>query len=187
MTSTRKTEQHFLLVDDDETFCAILSRALTRRGLKTSTAHSSAQAISFMDDGETVISHAVLDLNMGTDSGLSLIPLLLQRDDTIKIVVLTGYSSIATTVEAIKRGASNYLCKPASVDEILNAFEDEQTGAFFEVSSIENKPLSVERLEWEYIQKTLVENNGNVSATARLLGMHRRTLQRKLQKKPVRH
>lgn len=180
------TEQHFLLVDDDEVFCSILSRALERRAIKTSIANSPQQAISLINQTGTIYTHAVLDLNMGKESGLSLIPKLVTLDPHIRVIVLTGYSSIATTVEAMKRGAINYLCKPATVDEILKAFEDGDTTSSSE-SGVSEKPLSVERLEWEYIQKILAEHAGNVSATARALGMHRRTLQRKLQKKPVQH
>jgi two-component system response regulator RegA len=180
------TEQHFLLVDDDEVFCSILSRALERRAIKTSIANSPQQAISLINQTGTIYTHAVLDLNMGKESGLSLIPKLVTLDPHIRVIVLTGYSSIATTVEAMKRGAINYLCKPATVDEILKAFEDGDTASSSE-SGVSEKPLSVERLEWEYIQKILAEHAGNVSATARALGMHRRTLQRKLQKKPVQH
>ena len=181
MTSLN-TQQHFLLVDDDEVFCSILSRALERREITTSTANSPQQAIKLIQQLGNIFSHAVIDLNMGKESGLALIPQLLNFDAQLKIIVLTGYSSIATTVEAIKRGASNYLCKPASVDEILAAFNENNIN---EQKLVSSKPLSVDRLEWEYIQKTLAENDGNVSATARALGMHRRTLQRKLQKKPV--
>ena len=181
MTSSN-TQQHFLLVDDDDVFCSILSRALERREITTSTANSPQQAIELIHQMGNIFSHAVIDLNMGKESGLSLIPQLLNLDARLKIVVLTGYSSIATTVEAIKRGASNYLCKPASVDEILAAFNENNVS---EQKLVSSKPLSVDRLEWEYIQKTLAEHDGNVSATARALGMHRRTLQRKLQKKPV--
>ena len=179
------TEQHFLLVDDDDTFVSILARALERRHLPATTANSPKQALSLIDDQGKIFTHAILDLNMGQESGLSLIPQLLQRNNNIKIIVLTGYSSIATTVEAMKRGAINYLCKPASVEEILAAFEQSDSSQQTNAIEIENTPISVDRLEWEYIQKTLTENDGNISATARALGMHRRTLQRKLQKKPV--
>ena len=181
MTNATK-QHHFLLVDDDEVFCAILSRALERRALSASTANSPQQAVELIQQVRNIFSHAVIDLNMGKESGLSLIPQLLNLDAQLKIIVLTGYSSIATTVEAIKRGASNYLCKPASVDEILAAFNENNIN---EQKLVSSKPISVDRLEWEYIQKTLAEHDGNVSATARALGMHRRTLQRKLQKKPV--
>jgi two-component system response regulator RegA len=103
--------------------------------------------------------------------------------------VLTGYASVATTVEAIKQGAVNYLSKPAKVEEIFAAFDEDNTGAHdIELTSqdIEDNPLSVQRVEWEYIQRQLIANDHNVAATARALGMHRRTLQRKLQKRPSR-
>jgi two-component system response regulator RegA len=97
-------------------------------------------------------------------------------------VILTGYSSVATAVEAVKLGAVNYLCKPANTDEILAAFT-QQTGNV-DVAIADERP-SVDRVEWEHIQKVLTENQGNISAAARALGMHRRTLQRKLNKRPV--
>jgi two-component system response regulator RegA len=100
------------------------------------------------------------------------------------ILILTGYSSISTAVEAIKLGAINYLCKPASADEIVAAFKNTEANAQV---PMEDSPPSVNRLEWEHIQRVLNENQGNISATARSLGMHRRTLQRKLQKRPVKN
>ena len=101
-----------------------------------------------------------------------------------KIVILTGFASIPTAVEAIKLGAYNYLHKPATVKELLHAFSAESNS---EPTAIEETPMSVERLEWEHIQRVLHENEGNISSTARALGMHRRTLQRKLQKHPTRN
>ena len=98
--------------------------------------------------------------------------------------MLTGYSSISTAVEAVKLGAVNYLCKPADADEILAAFGEQKNHPSLEPTYT---PLSIDRLEWEHIQKILQENDGNISATARALGMHRRTLQRKLHKRPVKH
>jgi two-component system response regulator RegA len=98
-------------------------------------------------------------------------------------VVLTGYSSIVTAVEATRAGATNYLCKPATIEEVLAAFGGGTDPAD---TPIPSDPISVDRLEWEHIQRVLQEHEGNVSATARALGMHRRTLQRKLQKRPVR-
>ena len=100
------------------------------------------------------------------------------------IVVLTGYASIATAVAAVKRGASNYLAKPVKVDEVVQALAGKEQ---IPTSEEDYTPMSVERLEWEHIQKVLAKNNGNISATARSLGMYRRTLQRKLAKKPVAH
>ena len=96
--------------------------------------------------------------------------------------MLTGFASIATAVEAIKLGAVHYLAKPADTDEIVSALHKEQGDEFVE---IKDKPLSIRRLEWEHLQKVLVEHGGNISAAARALGMHRRTLQRKLEKRPV--
>jgi two-component system response regulator RegA len=105
----------------------------------------------------------------------------------LQVVVLTGYASVATTVEAIKQGAMNYLSKPATVDEIFAAFaiDEHPTGAAKPTQDgIEESLLSVQRVEWEYIQRQLLANDNNIAATARMLGMHRRTLQRKLQKRP---
>ncbi len=114
-------------------------------------------------------------------SGLVALPQLLESVPEARLVVLTGYSSIATAVAATKAGACNYLCKPATIDQILEAFES--TGD--QAPEIPVDPISVERLEWEHIQRVLQDHDGNISATARALGMHRRTLQRKLQKRPV--
>ncbi len=101
----------------------------------------------------------------------------------VRVVILTGYSSITTAVEAIKRGACNYLCKPADADDVLTALLSDQADPD---SLVPEHPMSVDRLQWEHIQRVLAEHDGNISATARALGMHRRTLQRKLQKRPVR-
>ncbi|MFA7553989.1 MAG: response regulator transcription factor [Spongiibacteraceae bacterium] len=170
----------FLLVDDDEAFTQVLTRALVRKGFDCVIAHNAKDAQTLA--AEQSFSHAILDLKMDGASGLMLIPALTQLQPNIKIVMLTGYSSVATAVEAVKLGATNYLCKPATTDEIIAAFNDSSIDS--EVSIPANRP-SIDRLEWEHIQKVLVENNDNISATARALGMHRRTLQRKLNKRPV--
>ena len=169
-----------LLVDDDPTFCRVLGLALGRRGFAVATAHSGAAALQQARTARP--EYAVVDLNLAGDSGLGLIPQLLALDPAIRIVVLTGYASLATAVEAIKLGAINYLAKPADADEVLAAFAVTAGDPDAPVSS---RPLSVNRLEWEHIQRVLLDNEGNVSATARQLGMHRRTLQRKLAKRPV--
>lgn len=169
-----------LLVDDDPAFLRVLSRALSRKGLEILTAEDQAAALEIA--GAENPEFAVVDLKLESESGLDLIPCLKDCVPEIKIVVLTGYASIATAVEAIKRGASNYLAKPATTDEIFNAL----TGNTPQPTGDDDyRPMSVERLEWEHIQKVLKENDGNISATARSLGMYRRTLQRKLAKKPV--
>ena len=169
-----------LVVDDDETFCGVLARAMRRRGFQVDVAHDVPQALACAQ-GQAP-EYVVLDLKMPGESGLELIRQLKQLDEGTKIVMLTGYASIATAVEAIKLGATHYLSKPANADEILAAFEKETGDSHVPISE---NPLSVERLEWEHIQKVLAEHEGNVSATARALNMHRRTLQRKLCKRPV--
>ena len=175
------TEQttKILIIDDEPTFTQVLARAFGRRGYEVREAHDAAQALALIESFKP--ERVTLDLKMAESSGLQLIPQLLQVLPELNIVVLTGYSSIATAVQAIKLGASNYLCKPANADEILAAFESQSS----ETAEIVDMPISVNRLEWEHIQKVLAENDGNISATARALGMHRRTLQRKLYKRPV--
>jgi two-component system, response regulator RegA len=169
----------FLIVDDDPTFAAMLERALTRRHYSCVTAADAATALQAIE--KRAFTKAIIDLKLGSDSGLHLIKELRAKAPELQIVMLTGYSSISTAVEAVKSGAINYLCKPADADEILASFGEAST----ENDEFSYTPLSVERLEWEHIQKILQENDGNISATARALGMHRRTLQRKLQKRPV--
>lgn len=168
-----------LLIDDDEAFLNVMQRGFTRRGFDTETCSDPERAIDTCQQFSP--SHIVLDLNMPTTSGLLLVPDLLSAAPSSRLVILTGYSSIATAVAATQAGATNYLCKPASIDEILTAFDNAAEAA----PEIPSEPISVERMEWEHIQRVLAENNQNISATARALGMHRRTLQRKLQKRPV--
>lgn len=177
-----ETTTDFLIVDDDPTLASMLERVLQRRGFSTRSAGSTAQALQLISKG--VFAKAIVDLKLGSDSGLQLIRELKVRQPEMAIVMLTGYSSISTAVEAVKLGAINYLCKPADADEILAAFGDQKQQPSTEPTYM---PLSIDRLEWEHIQKILQENDGNISATARALGMHRRTLQRKLHKRPVKH
>lgn len=171
-----------LIVDDDAAFRQALSRAFQRRGLLPLQAGNAAEALAAVR--EQVPEACVLDLRIGQDSGLRLLPELLALVPDLEVVVLTGYASIATAVEAVKLGAIDYLPKPADADEILAALRGE--GGVDPGAVQDTPPMSVDRLEWEHIQKVLAEHNGNVSETARSLGMHRRTLQRKLQKRPVR-
>ncbi len=170
-----------LLVDDDEIFTQVLGKALTRRGHLVKTAHDVCDALALARQHPP--QRAIVDLQMPGASGLDLIPQLKQLNPEIGIVVLTGYASIATAVEAIKLGATHYLTKPADADEILAAFERTQGAT---ETPIAKRPISVNRLEWEHIQKVLKACDGNISAAARQLNMHRRTLQRKLKKRPVR-
>ncbi|HEY9035682.1 MAG TPA: response regulator transcription factor [Pseudomonadales bacterium] len=169
-----------ILVDDDDALREVLSRAFMRRGYEVITAASVEAALQLVADNSP--EYAVVDLKMPGDSGLVLVKTLKALDEQTRIVMLTGYSSIATAVEAIKLGATHYLAKPADADDIIAAFARGDGDAEMPVS---DNPMTVERLEWEHIQKVLTEHEGNVSATARALRMHRRTLQRKLAKRPV--
>lgn len=169
-----------LIIDDDPVFLGTMARALRRRGLEVSEALDPAQALELA--ARLRPRRILLDLRLGQVSGLSLIAELLARSPGARIVVLTGYSSIATAVEAVKLGAADYLCKPAGVEEILAAFDVQ---AELPPPAPPPGPPSLDRLEWEHIQRVLAANEGNISATARALGMHRRTLQRKLHKRPV--
>lgn len=171
---------HILLVDDDEIFLQVLQRAFSRRNYHVETAVNITEAMALCRQQH--FDQAVVDLKLDTESGLQLIQQIADYSPNTKIVMLTGYSSISTAVEAIKLGAVNYLCKPADANEIIAAFAQADGNSNTAISS---QPPSVDRLEWEHIQKVLQEHEGNVSATARALGMHRRTLQRKLQKRPV--
>lgn len=173
----RHAMNRLLLVDDDATLCRVLARALEKRGYSVTAAHDAASARRVA--AEVSPQYAVIDLKMPGASGLTLIGTL--KALGIRVVVLTGYASISTTVEAMKLGAIHYLAKPASADEIVAALHRDTGDASVSISA---QPLSVKRLEWEHIQKVLTENQGNVSATARSLGMHRSVLQRKLKKRP---
>lgn len=169
-----------LLVDDDKVLCDVLARALGARGYGVCVVHSYDEALRAIDLEPPEF--AVVDLKLPDSSGLKLVTRLKAADPQTRIVVLTGHGSIPTAVEAIKLGATYYLTKPADADEVVAAFAHE---AGNDALPVDGKPMSVERLEWEYIQRVLHEHGGNISATARALSMHRRTLQRKLRKRPA--
>ncbi len=169
-----------LLVDDDITFCKVLKSALEKRNYEVLVANDVKTGIAFAE--RHIPEYAVIDLRIGNESGLELVKKLISLDDNTICVMLTGFASIATAVEAIKLGATHYLTKPANADEIANALHKNEGDSSV---SISKNPLSVKRLEWEHLQKVLMQNDGNISAAARALNMHRRTLQRKLDKKPV--
>ena len=171
-----------LIVEDDEVFARVLAKSLSNQGLEVHTADNSEQAMKLAHEHSVVA--AVLDLKLEGETSLALIPQLKAIHPDMRILMLTGYASIQTAVEAIKLGATNYLPKPAGVSEILNALQSDQPNPDLPVTE---QPLSVDRLEWEHIQRVLAEHDGNISATARALNMHRRTLQRKLAKKPVKY
>ena len=167
-----------LLVDDDALYLQTLQRSLSKRGVQSSTATNAADALRLA--GEGPLDFALIDLRLATESGLDLIKPLRQAQPVMRIVLMTGYASVATAVEAIKRGADDYLLKPTTVDTILRTLSATAEAPPEEPQTM--IPLS--RLEWEHIHQALAETNGNVSAAARLLGMHRRSLQRKLAKRP---
>lgn len=173
---------NYLVIDDDPAFCQVLERSLIRRGHCVQTAQTELAALGACQDNP--FDRAIVDLKLQETSGLHLIEKLKAIQPELDILILTGYSSINTAVEAIKLGAVNYLCKPADTNDIENAFDSTTGNAS---SPVAEKPPSVNRLEWEHIQKVLAEHEGNISATARALGMHRRTLQRKLLKRPVKN
>jgi two-component system response regulator RegA len=168
-----------LLIDDDAIYLQTLRRALERRKYEVATASCAEQALRqaecFHPD------FALLDLKLGQESGLNLIAPLKEAQSTLVIILVTGYASVATAVEAMKRGADNYLMKPVSIPMILKTVG----GEVLNESIAEQLPMTpLRRVEWEHIQQAMVDTDGNISAAARLLGMHRRTLQRKLTKRP---
>lgn len=176
-----------LVVDDDATFVRVLTRALTSRNFEVISASNAGEARALAQRHQP--RHCVLDLKLGEENGLRLIPELREIVPDLRILLLTGYASIATAVEAIKRGAHDYLAKPVDADAVVRALlegNDTAPQGDDEVIDAPEAPLALRRLEWEHIQRVLTECDGNISETARRLGMHRRTLQRKLSKHPVR-
>lgn len=171
-----------VLIDDDTVFAAILARALTARGFLVDTAGDGARALALVRENSP--DFAVLDLKLGTENGLALIPNLLAACPALRILLLTGYASIATAVEAIKRGAHDYLAKPVDADQVVLALLGDDHDAAD--TPLPSHATQLKRLEWEHIQRVLAECAGNISEAARRLGLHRRTLQRKLAKRPVR-
>jgi len=169
-----------LVVDDDPAFCRIIKRAMEARGFAVRVAHDVEHAIWVAEEDPP--EYALVDLKMPGASGLTLVQRLKQLDSETCVVVLTGYASIATAIEAIKLGATHYLAKPARTEEILAAFK--RVGPQPDVPISQDR-MRIDQLEWEHIQKVLVEHRGNISATAKALNMHRRTLQRKLSKRPA--
>jgi two-component system, response regulator RegA len=165
-----------LLVDDDEVLRERLARALRERGYDVDTAPSSARALEVarVDSPE----FAVVDLKMPGGGGLALLKELKAIDGSTQVVVLTGYGSIATAVEAMRLGATHYVPKPADADDVVAAFQGKQP------LDVDLRAPSLARAEWEHIHRVLADCAQNISEAARRLGIHRRSLQRKLQKPP---
>ncbi len=171
-----------LIVDDDELFRTRLALAFTRRGYESRTASGYGSALlSARSDSPEL---AVVDLRMDGRSGLEVLRDLLEVDSATKVVMLTGYGSISTAVEAMRLGATNFVPKPADADEILVAFERADAPPL--QPSRDYDAPSLARAEWEHINRVLTDCGGNISETARRLGIHRRSLQRKLAKYPPR-
>ena len=176
--SDTRGNRTLLIVDDDVPFRSRLIRAFQDRGFDTVGAASfdEAMGVAATDTPEL----ALVDLRLPGKSGLELVKALKALDPTTSIVVLTGYGSIATAVESVKQGATSYLTKPVDADQILAAFDPDEAGV---TTTAVAQPLA--RVEWEHIQRVIADCGGNLSHAARVLGIHRRSLQRKLAKDPV--
>ncbi|WP_136685003.1 response regulator transcription factor [Falsirhodobacter xinxiangensis] len=175
------SEGLMLLVEDDADFAATLKRSLEKRGFGVVTASGPDMLDAVLETHHPT--HAVVDLKLSGGSGLVCVDRLHKHDPEMLIVVLTGFASIATAVEAIKLGACHYLTKPSNTDDILDAFQRSEGNTSVEAG---NMPTTIKTLEWERIHEMLVATDFNISETARRLGMHRRTLARKLEKWQVR-
>ena len=172
--------RRLLIVEDDARFAAALQRSFERKGYEVRRASTPSEAVKVSEAFSP--GYAVVDLTLGHDSGLSCVQALHERDPSLLIVVLTGFASIATAVEAIKLGARHYLAKPSNRDDIEAAFTK---SAGDPTSPLTARPTSIKTLEWERIHETLADSGFNISETARRLGMHRRTLARKLEKRQI--
>ncbi|PXA97933.1 two-component system response regulator [Nostoc sp. 3335mG] len=170
-----------VIVEDDADLARTLRRSFERRGYQVVTASSPEELDALLATHRP--NFAVVDLKLGNASGLVCVPRLRAIDDAMRIVVLTGFASIATAVEAIKLGADYYLAKPSNTDDIEAAFSRSEGDV--EVP-VDGRQSSIKTVEWEHIHQTLVETDFNISETARRLGMHRRTLARKLEKRQLR-
>ena len=173
-------ERQLVIVEDDAAFARTLSRSFERRGYAVLSADSHETLLALLADHSP--GYAVVDLKLGGASGLACVQTLRAHDEDMKIVVLTGFASIATAVEAIKLGASHYLAKPSNTDDIEAAFAKSDGNPD---APVDGRQSSIKTLEWEHIHQTLVETDFNISEAARRLGMHRRTLARKLEKRQL--
>lgn len=170
-----------VIVEDDAAFARALQRSFERRGYRVKLAAGPEELDVLLE--RDVPGFAVVDLKLKAASGLPCVHMLHARDPAMRIVVLTGFASIATAVEAIKLGACHYLAKPSNTDDIEAAFE--KTTGNPDVAVTDRSTASIKTLEWERINEVLVETGFNISETARRLGMHRRTLARRLEKRPI--
>src|SRR5215467_3836122 len=170
-----------VVVDDDQVFRNRLCRAFRDRNCE---AYEACTAVEMMNVARTASPDLVLlDLKMPGLSGLDLIQDVKKLDSTIVIIILTGYGSISTAMQALKLGADHYLSKPADAEQILDVYRNLQAESAAEKHAPMTVP-SLARVEWEHIQRVLSDCNDNISQAAKLLGIHRRSLQRKLSKYP---
>lgn len=165
-------DKTILLVDDDEIFRSRMARALKNRNLNILEASQIEESIQLAKSHD--IDWAVIDLRLEQESGLDLIAEINKLKPEIKLLMLTGYGSISTAVEAVQMGAINYLSKPVDADELINAFEGKTP------TELDSKAPSLAQVEWEHIQRVLSDHDGNISKASSALGIHRRSLQRKL-------
>jgi two-component system, response regulator RegA len=173
-------DRRLVIVEDDASFAKALGRSFERRGYQVRLFQRADGIENLLETFSP--QYAVVDLKLVSGSGLECVKVLHDHDPNMKIVVVTGFASIATAVEAIKLGACHYLAKPSNTDDIEAAFQRADGDASVEVSS---RPTSLKNLEWEHIHEVLVHSDFNISEAARRLGMHRRTLARKLAKMRV--
>ncbi|MEE9315323.1 MAG: ActR/PrrA/RegA family redox response regulator transcription factor [Rhizobiaceae bacterium] len=169
-----------LLVDDDRPFLQRLGRAMESRGFAVTLAETVADGIKVAKHGSP--DYAVIDMRLEDGNGLDVVSALQEHNENTRVIVLTGYGNIATAVSAVKRGAIDYLAKPADADDIYNALMQKPD----EKAAPPENPMSADRVRWEHIQRVYELCDRNVSETARRLNMHRRTLQRILAKRAPR-
>ncbi|MEE9375330.1 MAG: ActR/PrrA/RegA family redox response regulator transcription factor [Rhizobiaceae bacterium] len=169
-----------LLVDDDRPFLQRLGRAMESRGFSVTLAETVKDGINFAENNSP--DYAVIDMRLEDGNGLDVVSALHQYNEDTRVIVLTGYGNIATAVSAIKRGAIDYLAKPADADDVYNALMQHPD----EKAAPPENPMSADRVRWEHIQRVYELCDRNVSETARRLNMHRRTLQRILAKRAPR-
>lgn len=181
---TEITDRSLLIVEDDKAFLDRLARAMETRGFAVSTCDNVSDGLHHI--GQTPPAFAVVDLRLGDGNGLDVVSALKRQRPDARAIVLTGYGNIATAVTAVKLGAVDYLAKPVDADQVAQALLGHAGAQADGVDNLPDAPPPLKRLEWEHIQRVLAECEGNISEAARRLGLHRRTLQRKLAKRPVR-
>ena len=174
--------KNLLIVEDDVIFANTLKRRLTKHGFDCCHVETNSEALLACHRHQP--EYVLLDMKLSQETTLNIITPIRQLRPQSRIILLTGFASIATAVDAIKLGADDYLTKPVDTQTLLAALNESKAGEIATSSDVDGETLSAEQVQWEHIQQVLKANDGNISATARQLSMHRRTLQRKLQKRP---